>query len=156
MKQRDIGFRELLERVLPLEELTAADRLRVERALTSGAARDIERAALSTIERLAEGGVLRRVPAPPNGTGAVLRFQPRDSLRHELRALSSVFGPKELVTILTKNAAICADVDDITGTLAVGKQADLVMIDGDPLKDIFAVLDVRLVVKGGKIVSDQR
>jgi len=90
------------------------------------------------------------------GYGTDTSFPPRDSLRHELRALSSVFGPKELVTILTKNAAICADVDEITGTLVAGKQADLVMIDGDPLKDIFAVLDVRLVVKGGKIVSDKR
>ncbi len=80
MKQRDIGFRELLERVLPLEELPAADRSRVERALSSGAAREIERAALSTIERLAEGGALRRVPSPPNGGGTVLRFQPRDAL----------------------------------------------------------------------------
>ena len=70
--------------------------------------------------------------------------------------MSSVFGPKELVTILTKNAAICADVDDIAGTIETGKQADLVMLDGDPLTDIFATLNVRLVVKGGKIVSDQR
>ena len=91
------------------------------------------------------------------GYGTDTSFPPRDSLRHELRALSSVFGPKELVTILTKNAAICADVDEITGTIAAGKQADLVMLDaGDPLKDIFAVLDVRLVVKGGKILSDRR
>jgi diguanylate cyclase (GGDEF)-like protein len=80
MKQRDIGFRELLERVLPLESLPAADRMRVERALTSGAAREIEQAALSTIERLAEGGALRRVPAPPNGGAAVVRYQPRDTL----------------------------------------------------------------------------
>ncbi len=90
------------------------------------------------------------------GYGTDTSFAPRDSLRHELRALSSVFGPKELVTILTKNAAICADVDDIAGTIETGKQADLVMLDGDPLKDIFATLNVRLVVKGGKIVSDQR
>ena len=90
------------------------------------------------------------------GYGTDTSFPPRDSLRHELRALSSVFGPKELVTILTKNAAICADVDEIAGTIETGKQADLVMIDGDPLKDIFAVLDVRLVVKGGKILSDRR
>jgi imidazolonepropionase-like amidohydrolase len=91
------------------------------------------------------------------GYGTDTSFPPRDSLRHELRALSSVFGPKELVTILTKNAAICADVDEIAGTIETGKQADLVMLEaGDPLKDIFAVLDVRLVVKGGKILSDQR
>jgi diguanylate cyclase (GGDEF)-like protein len=80
MKQRDIGYRELLERVLPLEELAAADRSRVERALSSGAAGEIERAALSTIERLAEGGSLRRLPSPPNGGESVLRYQPRDAL----------------------------------------------------------------------------
>jgi imidazolonepropionase-like amidohydrolase len=90
------------------------------------------------------------------GYGTDTSFPPRDSLRHELRALSAVFGPKELVTILTKNAAICADVDEIAGTIETGKQADLVMVDGDPLIDIFAVLDVRLVVKGGKILSDRR
>jgi imidazolonepropionase-like amidohydrolase len=90
------------------------------------------------------------------GYGTDTSFPPRDSLRHELRALSSVFSPKELVTILTKNAAICADVDDVTGTIEAGKQADLVMVDGDPLTDVFAVLDVRLVVKGGNVVSDRR
>jgi diguanylate cyclase (GGDEF)-like protein len=80
MKQRDIGFRELLERVLPLEQLSVADRSRVERALNSGTAREIENAALSTIERLAEGGALRRLPSTSNGRGTVLRFQPRDTL----------------------------------------------------------------------------
>ncbi len=80
MKQRDIGFRELLERVLPLEELPPADRSRVQRALSSGVTREIESAALSTIERLEEGGALRRVPGPPNGHGVVMRFQPRDAL----------------------------------------------------------------------------
>ncbi|MEK7330947.1 MAG: GGDEF domain-containing protein [Candidatus Eisenbacteria bacterium] len=80
MKQRDIGFRELLERVLPLEELPPADRLRVQRALSGGITREIEDAALFTIERLEEGGALRRVPVPPNGGEVVMRFQPRDAL----------------------------------------------------------------------------
>ena len=80
MKQRDIGFRELLERVLPLEELPPADRWRVRYALSGGVTREIENAALSTLERLAEGGALRRLPAPPNGGESVMRFQPRDAL----------------------------------------------------------------------------
>ena len=80
MKQRDIGFRELLERVLPLEELPPADRWRVRHALSGGVTREIESAALSTLERLAEGGALRRVPVPPNGGESVMRFQPRDAL----------------------------------------------------------------------------
>jgi diguanylate cyclase (GGDEF)-like protein len=80
MKQRDIGFRELLEHVLPLEELPPADRLRVQRALSGGIAREIEDAGLFTIERLEEGGALRRMPSPPNGGGVVMRFQPRDAL----------------------------------------------------------------------------
>ncbi len=80
MKQRDIGFRELLERVLPLDELPLADRLRVQRALSGGITREIEDAALFTMERLEAGGALRRMPSPPNGGGIVMRFQPRDAL----------------------------------------------------------------------------
>lgn len=80
MKQRDIGFRELLERVLPLEKLSAADQSRVQRALSGGVAREIENAALATMAWLEEGGTLRRVPGPPNGgRGVVMRFQPRDA-----------------------------------------------------------------------------
>jgi len=80
MKQRDIGFRELLERVLPLEKLSPADQSRVQRALSGGVAREIESAALATMERLEEGGALRRVPGPPQrGRGVVMRFQPRDA-----------------------------------------------------------------------------
>jgi diguanylate cyclase (GGDEF)-like protein len=79
MKRKDIGFRELLERVLPLQELPPADRLLVQRALTSGVEQQLEHAALQAIEQLEGRGVLRRMPAPPNGGGAVMRFQPRDT-----------------------------------------------------------------------------
>ena len=79
MKRKDIGFRELLERVLPLQELPPADRLLVQRALTSGVEEQLEHAALQAIEQLEGSGALRRMPAPPNGGGTVMRFQPRDA-----------------------------------------------------------------------------
>jgi imidazolonepropionase-like amidohydrolase len=98
---------------------------------------------------LAEAGV-------PACYGTDTSFSPRESLRHELRALGSVFSPADIVTMLTANAALCADVEDATGTLETGKLADIVMLDHDPLDDIDAVLDVVMVFKGGSIVVDNR
>jgi cytosine/adenosine deaminase-related metal-dependent hydrolase len=46
---------------------------------------------------------------------------------------------------------------DRIGTVAEGKQADLIVVDGDPLADIAALADasrVRVVVKEGRVVKD--
>ena len=43
------------------------------------------------------------------------------------------------------------------GRVAPGYFADLVAVEGDPLKDIAAVVNgVRLVMKDGKVVVDKR
>jgi imidazolonepropionase-like amidohydrolase len=39
------------------------------------------------------------------------------------------------------------------GTLEKGKEADVVAVSGDPLKDIHATENVLFVMKGGKIVK---
>lgn len=78
MKQREIGFRELLERLLPVEELPPVDRLRVQRALRSGVAQELERAALHALDLLEQQGSLRRLPVP--GHEAFVRYQARNNL----------------------------------------------------------------------------
>ena len=88
--------------------------------------------------------------------GTDTSYSPRDSLAHELKPLSLVFSPRDIVPILTRNAAIAIGLGDETGTLEAGKLGDLVMIDGDPLEDIYDVLEVELVVKEGRIVADKR
>ncbi len=70
MPRMPIDFRDLLERVLPLEELPPLDRAHVQRALRSGVARQVEAAAMHAIARLEQGGALRRVE---DETGAPVR-----------------------------------------------------------------------------------
>jgi hypothetical protein len=53
--------------------------------------------------------------------------------------------------IATLDAAGVAGVDAISGSIAIGKQADLVMVDGNPLEDISAIRRPVLVLKGDRI-----
>ena len=65
MKQKDIDFRELLENLLPLDQLLPTDRLRVHRALAGGVGSQIEQAALTALSQLEQTGALRRLPSDP-------------------------------------------------------------------------------------------
>ena len=49
----------------------------------------------------------------------------------------------------TRWGAEACRIDDQIGTLVPGKRADLIAIDGDPLKDIQAMRRVSLVMKDG-------
>ena len=86
------------------------------------------------------------------GYGTDTQWAPKESLADELRALRLVFSPVEVVTIITKNAAVATLHGDEFGTLEVGKYGDLVIIDGDPLQDSSALLNVVTTIKEGKVV----
>ena len=90
------------------------------------------------------------------GYGTDTTWPPKQSLADELRALSLVFSPRDISKILGQGAAHSTLRQDQIGTLEAGKQADLVLIDGNPLTDINDLLNVVLTVKGGRIVSDAR
>ena len=88
------------------------------------------------------------------GYGTDTSWPPKESLKDELRALSVVFSPKDIVTILTKNAARSALKQDELGTLEPGKLADIVIVNGNPLNDVYDLLNVVMTVKGGAVLSD--
>jgi imidazolonepropionase-like amidohydrolase len=90
------------------------------------------------------------------GYGTDTSWPPKESLRDELRALSVVFSPRDIVTILTRNAARSALKQEQLGTLEPGKLADIVIVNGDPLKDIYDVLKVVTTVKGGVVVAETK
>lgn len=78
MKQKNIGFKDLLEHLLPIHELPSVERLRIQRALRSDLAVEVERAAMTAIGMLEQQGAIKRLPPPMNPTGPVVRYQTRD------------------------------------------------------------------------------
>jgi imidazolonepropionase-like amidohydrolase len=88
--------------------------------------------------------------------GTDTQWPPQQSLLDELRALDVVFAPQDIVTIITKNAAEATLHGEEIGTLEPGKLADIVIIDGDPLRDSRALLRVVTTVKDGRVVFEQR
>jgi imidazolonepropionase-like amidohydrolase len=56
----------------------------------------------------------------------------------------------------SSTAAALLGVDRITGTIDAGKEADIVAVPGDVLRDITATERVRFVMKGGKILRNDR
>ncbi len=60
----------------------------------------------------------------------------------------------EVLVAATINAADLIDMSDSIGTIEAGKFADIIAVDGSPLDDIGALLDVGFVMKGGKVYKD--
>ena len=90
------------------------------------------------------------------GYGTDTQWPPKDTLADELRALRLVFSPQDIVKIITKNAATATMHGAEFGTLEAGKLADIVIIDGDPLRDSNALLNVVTTIKGGQVVFEKK
>jgi hypothetical protein len=56
--------------------------------------------------------------------------------------------PAKALQIATRNGAKYTQISDIVGNVTVGKVADVILVDGDPTKDISAVRNVSLVMSG--------
>lgn len=59
--------------------------------------------------------------------------------------------PSQALQIATKNGALYSRVND-RGVIAAGKKADLILIDGDPTKDIGDLRKVALVITQGRLL----
>ncbi len=92
------------------------------------------------------GGLLLAGP-DPTGYGGVL---PGFGNFRELELLVEAgFSPTEAISIATHNGAVYLGREHRIGSVEPGKQADLVLVDGDPSKDISAIRRVEVVFKAG-------
>lgn len=79
---------------------------------------------------------------------------PGFSLHDELALLVRAgLTPEAALQAATRDAARCLGLEHETGTVTPGKQADLVVLDADPLRDITNVARVHAVVSRGRYLG---
>jgi imidazolonepropionase-like amidohydrolase len=77
-------------------------------------------------------------------------------LEHELKSFSIVFSMADIHRIMGPNSARYVGMADRIGTLEAGKLADIILIDGNPMLNIYEMLQTKVVLKEGKVVVDKR
>lgn len=102
---------------------------------------------------VAAGGLLMTGP-DPTGDGGTL---PGYADQRELELLVEAgFTPVEAIKIGTLNGATYENRADHIGTIAVGKNADLVVVSGDPSKNINDIENTELIFKDGVAFDSQK
>jgi hypothetical protein len=92
------------------------------------------------------GGHLMAGVDPTGNGGAMAGF---GDLRNLELLVEAEFTPAEAIKIATLNGAQWLKIDDKVGTVTPGKQADLVLIQGNPAAKISDVYKVKTVFKDG-------
>jgi imidazolonepropionase-like amidohydrolase len=84
------------------------------------------------------------------------QYAPLAGLAHELKILSVMFSPRDLLKMLGPNTASYIQRGDDLGELSEGKLADIILLDGDPLAGYWEWLTTQVVIKEGRVVVDKR
>jgi imidazolonepropionase-like amidohydrolase len=82
------------------------------------------------------------------GTDSLAGYQ----LHHELDLYARAgIPPAEILRMATLTSALVMGVNKDLGVIAPGKFADMILVEGDPTKDIADLNKITTVIKGGKV-----
>jgi imidazolonepropionase-like amidohydrolase len=72
---------------------------------------------------------------------------------HEIEWMQEAgMTPMQIIVAGTRNGAHVCGLEYELGTLEVGKIADVLVVDGDPLEDIHVLTNVRTVIRNGVVI----
>jgi imidazolonepropionase-like amidohydrolase len=77
-------------------------------------------------------------------------------LEHELKSYSVMFSMQDIFRIIGINTARYLNMEDQIGSIEPGKLADIILVEGNPLENIYPMLRTKVVLKSGKVVVDKR
>ncbi|MDH7799225.1 MULTISPECIES: amidohydrolase family protein [unclassified Beijerinckia] len=157
----DEGIQLMLDRGTYLVATSAAVRNVVKHGTAAGIRPDVVRKAQEAIERHVDG-FKRAYKAGVKlamGTDTGVPFTDHGNNLDEIVYLEEMgLTPMEALTAATFDAAKLLKMSDRIGSLEVGKLADYVVVDGDPLADTKILQDrnrILTVAVGGKVLVDR-
>jgi predicted enzyme related to lactoylglutathione lyase len=117
----------------------------------TSATKELLPVAMKNLKRLSDEGVLIAL-----GTDMHCAFQTGGAVTIEEMELMQKAGltPDQIIIASTRNAAEHLGLLRDIGTIETGKVADLILIDGDPTRDISEVKKILKVFQAGNVVYD--
>ncbi len=90
------------------------------------------------------------------GYGTDTNYLAKAGPEHELKSLNLMFSMQDIIKLMGPNSASYIEMSNDLGTLEVGKLADIVLLTGNPLEGYWNMLNAKVTIVSGRIVSDQR
>ncbi len=92
----------------------------------------------------------------PIGSGTHIQTEKRgyaNSLHEEMEQLVAAgISPEWVLKGATSQAATFLKVDHYLGSIEAGKRANLILVEGEPWKDIADIRKISMVIQGGRVV----
>lgn len=108
--------------------------------------------AVKNISKLYRAGLT--IASATDFTGSPLLKMGTNAMELELLIKYCGFKPIDAIVAATQDGAKACGLERETGTIEKGKLADVIIVDGDPLKDVKILQDkskIKMVMKEGKI-----
>jgi imidazolonepropionase-like amidohydrolase len=110
-------------------------------------------APMQNLRKLREAGA--RVAFGTDFGGYPIGFDRDFPLREAVAMGECGYTPAEIIASGTGTAAIACGLEGVSGNIKPGCRADLIICDSDPLQDILALKDPRMVIHNGLIVASR-
>jgi imidazolonepropionase-like amidohydrolase len=80
----------------------------------------------------------------------------RVRVQHDMEHMLEIgFSPMEAIVAATRNGARVLAIENRTGTIAEGLEADLIVLDRNPLEDFRVLFEPLVIVNNGKVFSNR-
>jgi len=119
-------------------------------AVTKG--KEVWEITIKNIAKLYKAGLT--IASATDFVGSPLLKMGTNAMELELLIKHCGFKPMDAIIAATRNGAKACGLENEIGTIEKGKLADIIIVDGDPLKDIKVLQDtnkIKMVMKEGKI-----
>lgn len=118
--------------------------------------REVSEITMKNIAKLYKAGLT--IASATDFFGSPLSKMGTNAMELELLVKHCGFKPMDAIIAATRNGAKACGLENQIGTIEKGKLADILIVDGNPLKDIKVLQDknkIKMVMKEGKIEANR-